>query len=77
MKIFCLADSQELEIGFKLAGCEAATLEDNKEIEEKIDEIIKNENIGIFVISKNVYNKSKEKIDNIRLNKKLPLITII
>ena len=76
MKIYCLTENQDLEIGLKLAGCdgEAATTEN---ISEKIDKIIKQENIGILLISKSLYNAQKEKIENIRRSKKLPLITIL
>lgn len=77
MKIYCITDNQELEVGLKLAGCEAITLEEKIEIEKKINEITKNENIGILVISKGIYSELKEKIDQIRINHKLPLITII
>ena len=77
MKIYCITDDQELEVGLKLAGCEAITIKDNNEIEKTIDKIIKNANIGILVINKGIYAKQKEKIDKIRLTTKLPLITII
>lgn len=77
MKIFCLTDDQELEVGLKLAGCEAISLKETNEIEEKIDEIIKNPNIGILVINQGIYNKLKDQIDKIREINKLPLIAII
>ena len=77
MKIFCITDNQELEVGLKLAGCEAITLKEKIEIEKRINEITKNENIGILVISKSIYTELKEKIDKIRISHKLPLITII
>lgn len=77
MKIYCITDNQELEVGLKLAGCEAITLKEKIEIEKRINEITKNENIGILVISKSIYTELKEKIDKIRISHKLPLITII
>ena len=77
MKIYCITDNQELEVGLKLAGCEAITLKEKIEIEKKINEITKNENIGILVISKSIYTELKEKIDKIWISHKLPLITII
>ena len=57
--------------------CEGITLGENDDIEKEIDNVIKNKEIGILVVSKNIYQKSKEKLDDIRLNKKTPLITII
>lgn len=76
MKIYFLTQNQELEIGLKLAGCDGLLVSENN-ISEKIDEAIKKENIGILLISKNLYEQAKEKIENIRANQKLPLITII
>lgn len=77
MKIYCITENNDLEVGLKLAGCDGITLQENDNIEEKIDEVVKNKEIGILVVSKEIYKKSKEKIDDIRINKKLPLITII
>ena len=77
MKIYCITENNDLEIGLKLAGCEGSTLQENDNVEEKIDEVVRTSEIGILVISKEIYNKAKEKIDDIRINKKLPLITII
>lgn len=77
MKIFCITDDQELEVGLKLAGCEAITLKENSEIEKKIDEVLKNANIGILVLNKSIYTRLKERIDKIRITTKLPLITVI
>ena len=77
MKVFCLTDDQELEVGLKLAGCDAITIKENNEIEKKIDELIKNANIGVLVINQGIYNKLKDKIDKIRVKNKLPLIAVI
>ena len=77
MKIYCITENNDLEVGLKLAGCEGITLHENDNLEEKIDEVVKNKEIGILVVSKGIYNKAKEKIDDIRINRKMPLITII
>lgn len=77
MKIYCITENNDLEVGLKLAGCDGITLQEEDNIEEKIDEVVKNKEIGILVISKNIYNQAREKVDEIRVNKKLPLITII
>ena len=77
MKIYCITENNDLEVGLKLAGCDGIALQENDNIEEKIDEVVKNKEIGILVVSKDIYNKAKEKIDDIRTDKKLPLITII
>ena len=77
MKIYGIFDTPEMEIGLKLAGCDGTSLNKKEEIENKIDEITKNPEIGVLVVTKNIYEKSKEKIDFIRLNRSLPLIAVI
>lgn len=76
MKIYCLTQNQELEIGLKLAGCEALCV-DNKNVKQKFDEILKKEDLGILLLSKELYGETKEKIEEIRAKQKIPLITII
>ena len=77
MKIYCISDSQEFEVGLKLAGCDGITCEKEDEIKNKIDEIVKNKEYGILVITKTIYEKAKEKVDKLRQTRRLPLITII
>lgn len=77
MKIYCITDVAELEVGLKLAGCDGVTLSKQNEIEDKIDEVLDNKEIGILVVTKNIYEQAKEKVDYVRKNKKLPLITIL
>lgn len=77
MKIYCITDNMELEVGLKLAGCDGITLQNEEEINDKIDEMLKNKEIGILILSQKIYEQSKEKVDYIKLNNKLPLITII
>lgn len=77
MKIYCITENSDLEVGLKLAGCEGITIQQDDNIEEKIEKVLQNKNIGILVISKGIYEKAQDMINNIKLNKKFPLITII
>lgn len=77
MKVYCITDNVDTEVGLKLAGCEGITLQNEDEINNKIDEVSTNLEIGVLVITKKIYEQSKDKVDYIRLNKRLPLVTII
>lgn len=77
MKIFCISDSLETAVGLKLSGVESSILDNKEKIDKKIDEIIQNPEIGILVVTDNVYNISKEKLDEIKEFRRIPLIVRI
>lgn len=77
MKLFCISDDQDISVGLRLSGVDGTTLNDKNEIENKIEEICNRRDIGILVITQNIYQIAKEKIEVIQENKSLPLIVKI
>lgn len=77
MKMFCISDSLETALGLKLSGVESSVLNDKDKIDKKIDEIVENQDIGILVVTENIYNISQEKLDEIKEFRRIPLIVKI
>lgn len=77
MKMFCISDDLDIAVGLKLTGIKTVILDEKSKIDEKIDEIVKDDSIGILIITNNIYQISNEKIDYIKNNRKLPLIVQI
>lgn len=77
MKIYCISDSLETALGLKLAGVKFSILNDKDKIDKKIEEILETPDIGILVVTEAVYNFSKEKLDEIKEFKRIPLIVKI
>ncbi len=77
MKMFCISDDLDIAVGLKLTGIKSIILNEKSKIDEKIDEIVKDDSIGILIITNNIYQISNEKIDYIKNNRKLPLIVQI
>ena len=77
MKIYCISDSLETALGFKLCGVESSVLNEKDKIDKTIEDIIENPEIGVLVVTQNIYDISKEKLDNIKLYKRIPLIVKI
>lgn len=77
MKIFGLSHSRDLAVGLRLSGIETICLEQKEDIIKNLEDIKKRKDVGILVITDTIYNMSKEEIDNMKVNVKLPLIVQI
>lgn len=77
MKIYGLTDNLDISVGMRLAGMHVEVLNENDDANKIIEEIANNKDVGILVISKNVNNLAQTTIENIKQNKKIPLIVTI
>lgn len=77
MKIYSILDEIDSAVGLKLAGISSTVLNEKEKIYDYIDEILKKEDAGILVVSKQVYTQSKQKLDEIKEKRKTPLIVVI
>ncbi len=77
MKIYSILDKIDWAVGLKLAGISSIVLNEKEKIDSHIDEVLKQEDVGILVVSKQVYTQSKQKLDEIKEKRKTPLIVVI
>ncbi len=77
MKIYCISDEIETALGLKLSGVDASILKDKEKIENKIDEVLENSEIGILVVTENIYKLCYEKLNHIKEFRRTPLIVKI
>lgn len=77
MKILGISNNRDTAIGLKLGGIDTIIIKQSQEVKEKIEQITANENIGILVITNEIYEMASKEIDNIIYNRKLPLIVKI
>lgn len=77
MKIYSILDDMDTAVGFNLSGIHSIVLEDLDIVNKKIDEVMEDNNVGILVVSKNVYEHGKEKLDNIIEKRRTPLVVVI
>lgn len=77
MKIYSILDEIDSAVGLKLAGISSIVLNEKEKIDAYIDEILKKEDAGILVVSKQVYTQSKQKLDEIKEKRKTPLIVVM
>ena len=77
MNLFCISDNKDISVGLRLSGIGGIVLNNKEEIEKEIDKICEKRDIGILVITQNVYNLAEEKIKYIQEHQNLPLIVKI
>ncbi len=62
MHSFLISDNSDTLIGMRLAGIRGVQLETEQEIIQKIDELIKDPQVGIIMITGGIMNKAEEAI---------------
>ena len=77
MKIFCISNSKDLAIGLKLTGIPSVVMKDDNKIIEKVDELLKDKELGIIMVSEELFNKENLPFKKIMEDKKIPLIVSI
>jgi len=69
-----VTDNDETVIGLRLAGVEGKLVKNDESVLMIIDELIMNENIGIIMITQNIFTKNQEELLLRKLKEKETLI---
>lgn len=77
MKMFCISDSKDTKIGLRLSGVEGVVLKEKKEVENFLEQITKDKEIAIILITEKIFNLCEEKINKIKSIKKTPVFVKI
>ena len=73
MKMFLLSDNTDTWEGMRLAGVNGVILHEKEEVEAKIKELIKSEEIGIILVTEKLRVLCADYINQIMLTHKTPL----
>ena len=77
MKMYCISDNIETAIGLKFAGIETVVVNEKIEADEEIEKVLKDNSIGILIVTNQVYEFSQIKLDEIKHKLKMPLLVKI
>jgi len=77
MRYFLISDNIDTQIGLRLAGIKGVVVHERDEILEALDKALKDESIGILLITQKIAEKIPEKVQEIKLKRGLPLLFII
>ncbi|MCL2420700.1 MAG: V-type ATP synthase subunit F [Defluviitaleaceae bacterium] len=74
MKIISICDDDDLCTGLQLTGIEGSVVHTLEAFSQVFEDTLANQQISILVITKKLANLHRRQIDEVRLNKALPLI---
>lgn len=77
MKIYCISDNIDTNIGLRLVGVDGVVVHERKEVLEAIEEVKDDPQLGILLITRKLEKLVPEVIDELKLTAGLPLVLVI
>lgn len=77
MKFFLISDNIDTKIGMRLAGIEGEVVHSEEDLIKVLEEVCKNDQIGIVLVSQKLIDMFPKPIYDIKLKRKIPLIVKI
>lgn len=77
MKMFLISDNVDTCTGMRLAGVDGIVVHEREELPRALEKVMTDSTIGIVLLTEKFGREFPEIIDEIRLNRKMPLIVEI
>ncbi|MFV0341878.1 MAG: V-type ATP synthase subunit F [Anaerocolumna sp.] len=77
MRMFLISDNVDTYTGMRLAGIEGVVIHSKKHLKQQLDIAIEDKTIGVLLITEKFSREFPDVINDVKLNRKLPLIVEI
>lgn len=77
MKLFLISDNVDTYTGMRLSGIEGVVVHEKQELKEALEKAFSDKEIGIVLLTEKFGREFPEIIDDVKLNRRLPLIVEI
>lgn len=77
MKMFLISDNIDTYTGMRLAGVDGVVVHEKQVLSDKLNQILADKDLGILLITEKLSQEFPEVIDDVKLNRKLPLVVEI
>ena len=74
MKMFLISDNVDTLTGMRLAGVEGCIVHERAELRKALEDAIANKENGIILLTEKFDREFPDIIDDVRLNRRLPLL---
>ncbi len=77
MRMFLISDNVDTYTGMRLAGVDGVVIHSKKHLKQQLDQAIADKTIGVLLITEKFSREFPDIINDVKLNRKLPLIVEI
>jgi V/A-type H+/Na+-transporting ATPase subunit F len=77
MRMFLISDNVDTYTGMRLAGVDGVVIHSKKHLKQQLDIAIADKTIGVLLITEKFSREFPDIINDVKLNRKLPLIVEI
>lgn len=77
MRMYLISDNVDTYTGMRLAGVDGVVIHSKKHLKEQLDKALADKTIGVLLITEKLSSEFPEIINDVKLNRKLPLIVEI
>lgn len=77
MKMFLISDNVDTYTGMRLVGIDGVVIHSKKHLKEQLDRTFSNKEIGVLLITEKLSREFPDIINDVKLNRRLPLIVEI
>ena len=77
MKMYLISDNVDTYTGMRLAGVDGGVVHERGELYEALQNVIKDKEVGIVLLTEKFGREFPEIIDDIKLKRKMPLLVEI
>lgn len=77
MKMYLISDNVDTFTGMRLSGVEGAVVHEKAELKQELDKVLADKEIGIVLLTEKFGREFPDLINDVKLNRKLPLIVEI
>lgn len=74
MKMYLISDNKDTYTGMRLAGVEGVVVHERQELKEALEAVFQNKEVGIVLLTEKFGREFPDLIDDVKLNRRLPLL---
>lgn len=77
MRMYLISDNVDTYTGMRLAGVDGVVIHSKNELKDQLDKVLIDKTIGIVLLTEKLSKEFPDIINDIKLNRRLPLIVEI